>query len=112
MNGLHLLVQGYLEHRLEPAEVTRVLRDLPQLIGMTIVSGPHVFDHSGIVVIAESHISIHWLGDACWVDVFSCKEFDPTVATRFIQERLHFRHVVETRVITRGPVDVRTPALV
>lgn len=110
MSPLHLLVQGHLERPLKPRQVEGLLLELPQHIGMTIISGPHVFEHSGIVVIAESHISVHWLGLACWVDVFSCREFDPERATHFIQARLKFRSMADTRVVARGAADVPSHA--
>lgn len=103
------MVQGYVERPLEPRRVERLLLELPQQIGMTIISGPHVFENAGMVLMAESHIIVHWLGLACWVDVFSCKEFDPQRATHFIQARLRFRSVADARVVVRGPVDMLSP---
>jgi S-adenosylmethionine/arginine decarboxylase-like enzyme len=77
---------------------------------MTIISGPHLVENAGMVLMAESHIIVHWLGLACWVDVFSCKEFDSQRATHFIQARLKFRSMADTRVVVRGAADVPSPA--
>ena len=64
------------------------LYELPDRIGMTRVTQPHVFPYSGLVpedagvtgitVIAESHISFHSFihKDYFFFDLFSCKPFD------------------------------------
>ena len=68
--------------------VRSTLRHLPENIGMTRISEPSVFyysgkvpeDHgvTGVVVLAESHCSIHTFQSKgfCFVDIFSCKPFD------------------------------------
>ncbi len=73
-----------------------VLSDLPEKIGMTRITQPYVFPYSGLVpedkgitgtvIIAESHISIHTFQekDYCFVDVFSCKDFDVDFAARYL----------------------------
>lgn len=64
------------------------LKTLPELIHMTPITQPYVFPYSGlvpedkgitgIVIIAESHISIHSFEEKgyCFIDIFSCKEMD------------------------------------
>ena len=70
-------------------KVAHFLRELPALIGMTIIDGPFVkkVDDgvSGLVLIAESHIAIHtWPAEGIFdMDVFSCKDFDAEEAVRF-----------------------------
>ena len=66
----------------------QLLHQLPSLIGMTKISQPHVFRYegsypddegiTGVVIIAESHISLHTYPKKryVFVDVFSCKSFD------------------------------------
>lgn len=73
----------------------RLLNELPDAIGMTKITQPHVFRYSGlvpedkgitgVVVIAESHISLHTFPQKnyCFVDVFSCKPFDVMQAERY-----------------------------
>jgi len=73
-----------------------ILNELPEKIGMTKITQPYVFPYSGLVpedkgitgtvIIAESHISIHTFQekDYCFVDVFSCKDFDVDFAARYI----------------------------
>lgn len=64
------------------------LKMLPGLIQMTPITQPYVFPYSGlvpedkgitgIVIIAESHLSIHSFEDKgySFIDIFSCKGFD------------------------------------
>lgn len=64
------------------------LKKLPELIQMTPITQPYVFPYSGlvpedkgitgIVIIAESHLSIHSFEEKGWsfIDIFSCKDFD------------------------------------
>lgn len=73
-----------------------ILNDLPEKIGMTKITQPYVFPYEGLipedkgitgtVIIAESHISIHSFQekDHCFVDVFSCKDFDVDFAARYL----------------------------
>lgn len=61
------------------------LKRLPDLIDMTPITQPYVFPYSGlvpedkgitgIVIIAESHLSIHSFEDKgySFIDIFSCK---------------------------------------
>ena len=88
-----------------------VLDELPDKIGMTKITQPYVFPYSGLVpedkgitgtvIIAESHISIHTFQekDYCFVDVFSCKDFDVEFAARYIidafESKEYDKHVVE-----------------
>lgn len=65
-----------------------LLATIPDKVGMTKITQPHVFPYSGlvpedegitgIVVIAESHISIHTFPkkNYVFIDIFSCKYFD------------------------------------
>lgn len=65
-----------------------LLNQIPDQIGMTKITQPHVFRYKGLVpedegitgmvIIAESHISLHTfpLKHFCFVDIFSCKPFD------------------------------------
>jgi S-adenosylmethionine decarboxylase len=64
------------------------LKNLPELISMTPITQPYVFPYSGlvpedkgitgIVIIAESHISVHSFEEKgyCFIDIFSCKDMD------------------------------------
>ena len=64
------------------------LKNLPELIHMNPITQPYVFPYSGlvpedkgitgIVIIAESHISVHSFEEKgyCFIDIFSCKDMD------------------------------------
>jgi S-adenosylmethionine decarboxylase len=68
--------------------IFELLNTIPDRIGMTKITQPYVFPYSGlvpedegitgIVIIAESHISIHTFPKKKYVfiDIFSCKYFD------------------------------------
>jgi len=90
---LHLIVDGYGgdSEKLKDVDlIYRFLDDYPSSIGMTKIVPPQVYTYhgqkpedwgvSGFVIIAESHISIHTFPDRGYVniDIFSCKEFDPS----------------------------------
>ena len=72
----------------DPSFLFNFLDSFPARIGMTKVATPYVFryqgkndqesGYSGVVLIAESHISIHTFPDKdhVFVDIFSCKQFD------------------------------------
>jgi len=76
-----------------------LLNNLPEKIGMTKITQPYVFRYSGqvpedagitgVVIIAESHISLHTYPHKqfVFVDLFSCKPFDVESAKDYI---IHF----------------------
>jgi S-adenosylmethionine decarboxylase len=76
--------------------VFQVLNDLPDAIGMTKIIQPYVFPYSGlvpedkgitgVVVIAESHITFHSFTekDYFFFDIFSCKHFDVDAVVDYI----------------------------
>jgi len=88
---MHLVIDGYgSDPRIMQDEefIYQLLDSYPSQIGMTKISGPTVFRYvgsnpkdwgiSGLVFIAESHISIHTFVERCYIniDVFSCKDFN------------------------------------
>ncbi|MBI4289557.1 MAG: S-adenosylmethionine decarboxylase [Chloroflexi bacterium] len=113
---MHLIIDGYGSDREVMASrelVYDLLDRYPGEIGMTKIAPPYVFRYvgvkpedwgiSGIVPIAESHISIHTFVERCMVniDVFSCKEFDFERIVRDLKDRLK---LVRTRsyLLRRG----------
>lgn len=75
--------------------ISNFLVDLIAKVKMSVLSGPHVVDGipqnpgiTAIVVIDFSHISVHTFTqyNEALVDIFSCKEFDRTIAKKFCQE--------------------------
>ena len=91
--GLHLLVDLWGASRLDdPAHIDAALRDAALIAGATILhSHFHHFTPnggvSGVVVLAESHISIHtWPErDFAAIDLFMCGACDPNLAIPVLQ---------------------------
>jgi S-adenosylmethionine decarboxylase len=99
----HLVVDGFVG---DPAGISAIepifdlLYSLPDQIGMTKITQPYVFRYHGVVpedwgitgmvIIAESHISIHTFPEhrRFHMDVFSCKPFDADAALRVIDAAL------------------------
>ena len=91
MFGPHLILEAYgcpKEKLADLGLVSQALDAYPTQLDMTKIMPPYVFTYrgtveddwgvSGIVLIAESHISIHTFPDKGFVtlDIFSCREFD------------------------------------
>ena len=113
---MHLVVDGYngdsaLEWDID--YIYNFLDTYPTTIGMTKITRPHVYKYqegtpkdwgvSGFVLIAESHISIHTFPERRYtnIDVFSCKEFDPTIALEELSRIFHFSKI-KNWVLDRG----------
>jgi len=96
-----------------------LLKKLPEMIGMTPITQPYVFPYSGlvpedkgitgIVIIAESHLSIHSFEEKghTFIDMFSCKPFDTDFALKFILE-LFEPESYDMNLIQRGKNFPRT----
>jgi spermidine synthase len=90
--------------------VARILRELPDALGLTRVGEPVVHARpeggvAGVVLLSESHASLHAspADGTLFADVFSCAPFDPAVAEQVL--RAAFRpSQLETEVVDRGPV--------
>jgi S-adenosylmethionine decarboxylase len=114
--GPHLMLDG---RRCNPeklgdvAHIFNVLNELPDKIGMTKITQPYVFPYSGLVpedkgvtgmvVIAESHLSFHSFTekDYFFFDLFSCKPFDVEAAMRYVVEAFDAQDV-ELHYVERG----------
>ena len=91
--GTHLLLDLWGAHNLtDPAAIDRALRDAAEAANATILhSHFHHFGPdggvSGVLVLAESHISIHtWPErDFAAVDVFMCGACDPRLSIPVLQ---------------------------
>jgi S-adenosylmethionine decarboxylase len=88
---MHLIIDGFGQDKTilqDEKFIYELLDNLPAKIGMTKISAPVVFRYSGVkpedwgisglVFIAESHISLHTFVERNFIniDVFSCKDFD------------------------------------
>ncbi len=106
--GQHLMIDGYggERDRLEDLEgLYRFLDEYPAKMGMTKIMPPYVFKYkgskpkdwglSGVVLIAESHISIHTFPDRGYVniDIFSCRDFDPSASLDDVKRAFSLRDV-------------------
>ena len=103
-SGIHLCIYGATLTLLPVARVERFLRHLPRLMGLHRISEPLVVQQDGglcgIVIVAESHVSVHTRHCAVWVDVFSCIGLDVPVTERAVVRLLGLtRH--RTTVIER-----------
>lgn len=122
--GTHILVEFYNCNPTILNEPTRIEQDMnraAEMAGATIVSSTfhHFSPHgvSGVVVIAESHLTIHtWpeYGYAA-VDLFTCGDtVDPWVAFEHLKERFECAHhsAVEMKrgqiqIVNQDVTDVR-----
>ncbi len=98
--------------------IFKILDELPTKIGMTKITQPYVFPYSGLVpedkgitgtvIIAESHISIHTFQekDYCFVDVFSCKDFDVDFAAEYVVDAFESKKF-DKYVVQRGKDFIR-----
>jgi S-adenosylmethionine decarboxylase len=95
-------------------EIFNFLNELPEKIGMTKISQPHVFKYSGavpddwgvtgVVILAESHCSIHTFPDRegfVTLDIYSCKDFPADKVITEI-ERFFQSEAYECKIIQRG----------
>ena len=99
----HLVIDAFVEDATKISSVEPIfelLNDLPEQIEMTKITQPYVFRYSGVVpedwgvtgmvIIAESHLSIHTFPQhkRFHMDVFSCKPFDYERTLAIIEEKL------------------------
>lgn len=98
MFGPHLILEAYgcpAELLGDMTAVSTMLDAYPDKLDMTKIMPPYVFRYqgtvpddwgvSGVVLIAESHISIHTFPDKGFVtlDIFSCRDFDVDAAIEY-----------------------------
>jgi len=120
--GLHWLVEmDGIEHApLDPPVVASLLEQLVAKLGLTQVGEPLAVAQApgrtvAMVLLAESHISLHLEGQTAFADLFSCAPFDVAVAGAFLREHLrpktwHERLIERERTVE--PVRLDRPAQV
>ena len=116
MFGPHLMVEAYGCPNELLKDLTRIsdfLDGLPALLDMTKIMPPYVFKYSGavpddwgisgVVLIAESHISVHTFPDKGFItlDIFSCREFDVDGAIKYFSDYFNPERI-EKQLIMRG----------
>lgn len=97
--GPHLMLDCYGCNREKLSDMDLIydtLDKFPAKMGMTKIMPPYVFKYhgvvpedwgiSGVVLIAESHITIHTFPDKdhAFIDIFSCKDFDTDYAANYM----------------------------
>lgn len=97
--GPHLMLDCYGCNKEKLSDMDMIFDTLdkfPAKIGMRKIMPPYVFKYhgvvpdewgvSGVVLIAESHITIHTFPDKqhAFIDIFSCKEFDTNYAINYM----------------------------
>jgi len=105
--GFHLMLDGVSTnvHLLQNGKkLERLLDEIVDVIGMTKIAGPFIklhipedrsrykeWGYSGVVIIAESHISIHTYPELSYVsiDVYSCREFDKDKVIDTLTKKFH-----------------------
>lgn len=116
MFGPHLVLEAYGCPKDLLGDLTRLsdfLDAVPAQLNMTKIMPPYVFRYSGavpddwgvsgVVLIAESHISVHTFPDKGFVtlDIFSCREFDVDAAIKYFCDIFNPERV-EKQLIMRG----------
>jgi S-adenosylmethionine decarboxylase len=114
--GQHLMVDGYGgdRHKLASLDlIYQFLDSYPGEIAMKKIMPPYVFKYyglkledwgvSGVVLIAESHISIHTFPEKNYlsVDIFSCRQFNIEQASSYIKELFELDRM-EINLLDRG----------
>jgi S-adenosylmethionine decarboxylase len=110
---MHVAVDGYtaaVEKLTNPEYVRKFLAEFPASIGMTRITEPMVITYhapkqedwgvTGVVIIAESHISIHTFPDRnlVFMDVFSCMPFNVDLTLRRLRESFDLHKMVPHEV--------------
>ncbi len=116
MFGPHLTLDMYGCNKKKLKDVNFVynfLDELPAQVGMTKIMPPYTFSYnglkpedwgvSGIVLIAESHISVHTFVEKEYVsfDVFSCKDIDVEKVEKLVVAKFEAK-AVEKNFMMRG----------
>lgn len=91
----------------DPNKIRKILETSAKKMGATVIGSffhkflPHGI--SGVIVIAESHITIHTWPENCFaaVDIFSCGNIDPEYGIECIAKQLKPQRM-ETNFFARG----------
>ncbi len=108
--GPHLIYECDLQEEISMQNLYCALDIFPKAIGMTQITRPFLMlDQinnpqylSGIILLAESHISIHQniLKKKAYIDVFSCNKFEAKYAESFVKNLGGIN--ISSHLITRG----------
>ena len=99
----HLLIFGHEgDIHITKKEMKDFLVELSELLNLNILLGPLVTDGTvkpgmtGVLVIEESHITVHTFTDhpnEFWLDILSCKPFDQQEVIDFFTDRFNFKKI-------------------
>lgn len=121
---MHLIIDGFCKNQqlLTDAKQLKLwLRNTVVEIGMSILAGPDVYEFdvevaegpykglTGIVILAESHISVHTFPEYryAFIDVFSCFWFDAKKASEVIRDVFNMEDSYREMAIERSIEEVR-----
>lgn len=108
--GPHLTIDGISSDKKSLANMTHIysfLDQCPKKIDMTKITEPYIVkvDHgfTGMVLIAESHISVHTYPKTgkVFIDIFSCKPFDISKALKYAAKYFKLKDF-QSECIQRG----------
>ncbi|MBI5699812.1 adenosylmethionine decarboxylase [Candidatus Saganbacteria bacterium] len=114
--GPHLMLDCYGCSKEKLSDMDMIFDTLdkfPAKIGMHKIMPPYVFKYhgvvpdewgvSGVVLIAESHLTIHTFPDKehAFIDIFSCKDFDTNYAINYMTNLFEAREH-EIQLSSRG----------
>lgn len=115
--GMHLTLRlGEIERRqalIGKEQITTLLETLVDRVGMRVLAGPMVAEErgtpaqhgwSGVVILYESHAAIHTYPNQqeAFIDLFSCKDFEPSLVLETLSSFLGSFVVLEQDMHDRG----------
>ena len=108
---MHLQIEasgGKVEQLEQPDTISAYLHRLTDLAGMSPIAEPLIVQLpagglAGVLVLAESHASIHTVLGQAWIDLFSCRELpiDPGEIVQETRETFGFADIYY-RIFRRG----------
>lgn len=101
--ALHVLIDGLVRKRLTQSILLSFLDHAVKAIDMQVIDGPTVYavDQTlcAIVIIAESHISVHYTHAEVHIDCFSCRKFEASVIVELAKEDLSLYRYTMRKII-------------
>ncbi len=108
---MHTIIDAKITEMVPADRLPRIVRGLVAEIDMTPIADCVVNEFedydlgaSAIQLLAESHISIHYMWDRkeVWIDVFSCKPFNQYVVLQYLTKHLGLLDILRFDTLTRG----------
>ena len=106
---MHLIVDGVSLDTLFAEKLENLLIMVAEKIKMTRYGKPQMIyfagGWSGVQWVAESHIIVNCIGRQVWVDVCSCKQFEPERIKKFVVDYLRLNDV-QSMIVLRMELNV------